>query len=154
MKNSLKDRIQEFKEMKKLSEFNKDKVKLQHEKGKLTVWERLDILLDKDSFTEFEEFIESQSQNFDIPQKKKPGDGVITGVGRIEGRKVCVYAQDFTFMGGSMGEAHTRKIARIMKLSLKLGCPIIGLLDSGGARIQEGVSGLDGGGEIFYTNTL
>jgi methylmalonyl-CoA decarboxylase subunit alpha len=153
-KNSIKERVKQLKEARKEGELDKDKIKSQHEKGKLTAWERLDILLDKDSFVEFDEFYESQSQNYDIPKKKKPRDGVITGVGRIEGRKVCVYVQDFTFMGGSMGETHTRKIARIMKLAIKLGCPIIGLLDSGGARIQEGVSGLDGGGEIFYMNTM
>ena len=146
-------KINKFKEMKKLGEMDKDKIKVQHSKGKLTVWERLDILLDKDSFIEFDEFVETPSHEYDLQDKKKSRDGVITGVGRIEGRKICIYAQDFTFIGGSMGEAHTRKIARIMKLALKLGCPIIGLLDSGGARIQEGVSGLDGGGEIFKTNT-
>ncbi len=147
------NKIKELKEKKKLGDMDKDSIKKQHDKGKLTAWERLDILLDKDSFIEFDEFVETSSTDYGLQDKKKSRDGVITGVGRIEGRKVCIYAQDFTFMGGSMGEAHTRKIARIMKLALKLGCPIIGLLDSGGAKIQEGISGLDGGGEIFRTNT-
>jgi len=144
----------EFKEMKKKAEMSKDRIKFQHSKGKLTVWERLDILLDTDSFIELDKFVESPSHDYNLQDKKIPGDGVVTGIGRIDGRKVCVYAQDFSFMGGSMGEAQTRKIARIMKQALKLGCPIIGLLDSGGARIQEGVGSLDGGGEIFRTNTM
>src|SRR3990167_5951049 len=88
-----------------------------------------------------------------MQEKKRARDGVVTGIARIDGRKVAIYAQDFTFMGGSMGEAHTRKIARIINLALQLGCPVIGLLDSCGARIQEGVAGLDGGGEIFRLNT-
>jgi acetyl-CoA carboxylase carboxyltransferase component len=148
------DKLKEFKALKKANEMDKDAIKSQHEKGKLTAWERLDLLLDKDSFIEFDEFVETECHDFNLQQKKKARDGVITGIGRVDGKKVCIYAQDFTFMGGSMGAAHTRKIARIMRLALKLGCPIIGLLDSGGARIQEGVSGLDGGGEIFYTNTI
>ncbi|MBD3164241.1 methylmalonyl-CoA carboxyltransferase [Candidatus Woesearchaeota archaeon] len=148
------DKLKQFKEEKSNARLSKEDIKKQHDKGKLTVWERIDTLLDKGSFIEFDEFAESQSHDYDIQKKKKPRDGVVTGVGRIDGRKVCIYAQDFTFMGGSMGETHTRKIAKIMKSALKLGCPIIGLLDSGGARIQEGVSGLDGGGEIFYNNTL
>lgn len=147
-------KLREFKEIKKSGKLDKEDIKKQHDKGKLTVWERLDILLDTDSFTEFDEFVETSCHDYDLQKKKKSRDGVITGIGRIEGRKICVYAQDFTFIGGSMGHAHTRKIARIMKLALKLGCPVIGLLDSGGARIQEGVDGLDGGGEIFHTNTL
>lgn len=147
-------KLREFREIKKSGKLDKEDIKKQHDKGKLTVWERLDILLDEDSFIEFDEFVETSCHDYDLQKKKKSRDGVITGIGRIEGRKICVYAQDFTFMGGSMGHAHTRKIARIMKLALKLGCPVIGLLDSGGARIQEGVDGLDGGGEIFHTNTL
>jgi methylmalonyl-CoA decarboxylase subunit alpha len=145
--------LKEFKDLKKSTEIDKDKIKVQHDKGKLTAFERIDFLLDKDSFVEFDEFVETSSNEYNLQEKKKPRDGVVTGVGRIEGKKICIYAQDFTFMGGSMGEQHTRKIAKIMKLALKLGCPIIGLLDSGGARIQEGINGLDGGGEIFRTNT-
>jgi acetyl-CoA carboxylase carboxyltransferase component len=147
-------KIKVFKELNKSADTAKEDIKSQHDKGKLTAQERIDLLLDKDSFIEFDKFVETPSHEYNLQEKKKARDGVITGVGRVNNRKVCVYAQDFTFMGGSMGDAHTRKIARTMKLALKLGCPIIGLLDSGGARIQEGISGLDGGGEIFHTNTM
>lgn len=125
---------------------------LQHKKGKLTARERLKYLLDADSFTELDAFAELQ--NKDLEAKKRAGDGVITGHGAINKRHVYIYAQDFSFMGGSMGEMHNKKIAGIMELALKTGCPCIGLLDSGGARIQEGVSALDSGGKIFQLNTL
>src|SRR3989338_3701769 len=142
--------LNDYKEMKKSIEMSKDSIKDQHSRGKLTVWERLELLLDKGSFVELNEFVGSREDSL---KEKRARDGVITGIGRIEGRKVCVYAQDFTFMGGSMGEAHTRKIANLIKDAIKLGCPVIGLLDSGGARIQEGVASLAGGGEIFRLNT-
>jgi len=136
------------------SELNKEAIKKQHSKGKLTARERIDILLDKGSFTEVDEFIELRSQNYNLQDKKKPGDGVITGYGKINRKPVCIYVQDFMFMGGSMGEMHNKKIASIMEHALKTGCPIIGLLDSGGARIQEGINSLDAGGAIFKNNTL
>ena len=136
------------------SKADKEAIKKQHQKGKLTAKERIDLLLDKDSFTELNQLVELKSHNYDLQEKKKSGDGVITGVGKINGNQVCIYAQDFTFMGGSMGEMHNLKIAEIMQHALKIGCPIIGLLDSGGARIQEGIHGLDTGGLIFKTNTL
>ena len=145
----------------KLKEFigrNKDilnekaAAELQHKKGKLTARERLNYLMDADSFTELSAFAELQSK--DLEAKKRAGDGVITGHGTINKRQVCAYAQDFSFMGGSMGETHNKKIACIMELALKTGCPCIGLLDSGGARIQEGISALDSGGRIFQLNTL
>ncbi len=132
---------------------DKDAVKVQHSKGKLTAQERLDLLLDKGSFIELEKFTQLKSHNYNLQEKKRPRDGIITGFGKINGRPVYVYAQDFTFMGGSMGEMHNKKIAHIMDLALKNGSPCIGLLDSGGARIQEGVAGLDGGGSIFLSNT-
>jgi len=135
------------------SKEDKEAIKTQHEKGKLTARERLEVLLDKGSFTELNADMELTSTNFNLQEKKIPGDGVITGYGRINGKPVCVFAQDFIFMGGSMGERHTRKIAAILGEALKNGAPVIGLLDSGGARIQEGISGLDGGGEIFFKNT-
>ncbi len=147
---------------KKIKEFNKKKedlavdrnlVKNQHEKGKLTAWERLKLLLDESSFTEIDEFVELKSTNFDLQERKRARDGVIAGYGAINKRRVCVYAQDFNFMGGSMGEMHNKKIAKVMELALKIGCPLIGLFDSGGARIQEGINGLDGGGHIFKMNT-
>lgn len=147
------DKYREFDERVKALEPNKEAVKAQHAKGKLTAQERLDFLLDKDSFVELDAFAESQNTNYDLPSKKRPRDGVITGYGLINKKPVYVYAQDFTFMGGSMGEMHNRKIAKVMEAALKNGCPIIGLYDSGGARIQEGVQALDGGGEIFRLNT-
>ncbi|MBI2523061.1 methylmalonyl-CoA carboxyltransferase [Candidatus Woesearchaeota archaeon] len=133
---------------------DKEAIKTQHAKGKLTARERLEVLLDKGSFTEVNADMELTSTNFDLQQKKVPGDGVITGYGRINGKSVCVFAQDFIFMGGSMGESHNKKIVSIQEHALKIGCPIVGLFDSGGARIQEGVNSLDSGGRIFKNNTL
>ena len=125
---------------------------LQHKKGKLTAKERLKYLLDADSFVEINAFAELQ--NKELEAKKRPRDGVITGHGSINKRPVYVYAQDFSFIGGSMGEVHNKKIADVMELALKTGCPCIGLLDSGGARIQEGIAALDSGGKIFQLNTI
>lgn len=136
------------------SKADKEAIKIQHDKGKLTAKERIGLLLDKDSFVELNELVELKSHDYDLQQKKKAGDGVITGYGKVNGNPVCVFAQDFTFMGGSMGEMHNLKIAEMMQHALKIGCPIIGLFDSGGARIQEGIHGLDTGGLIFKTNTL
>ena len=136
------------------SKLDKEAAKKQHDKGKLTARERIDFLLDQGSFTEVNSDMELISTNFNLQDKKSPGDGVITGYGRISGKPVCIYSQDFTFMGGSMGEIHNKKIASIMEHALKTGTPIIGLLDSGGARIQEGVNSLDSGGLIFKNNTL
>lgn len=132
---------------------DKEAVKLQHSRGKLTAIERLNLLLDKDSFVELEKFTLLKSHDYNLQEKKKPRDGIIIGYGKVGGRPVYVFAQDFTFIGGSMGEMHNKKIAHILELALKNGAPCIGLLDSGGARIQEGVSGLDGGGKIFLGNT-
>jgi len=138
-----------------MSENNsKESIKKQHQKGKLTARERISLLLDKGTFTELNELIELKSTNYNLQEKKQSGDGVITGYGKINNKPVCIFAQDFTFMGGSMGEMHNQKIASTQEHALKIGCPIIGLFDSGGARIQEGIHGLDGGGEIFKTNTL
>lgn len=139
-----------------VNNFNADKeaIKKQHAKGRLTARERIELLLDKDSFTELSELAELKSHNYDLQNKKKAGDGVITGYGKINGKPVCIYAQDFTFMGGSMGEMHNLKIAEIMQHALKIGCPTIGLFDSGGARIQEGIHALNTGGLIFKANTL
>src|SRR3989338_3209009 len=145
------NKIKEFLDKQKAVMDDKAAAELQHKKGKLTARERLDYLLDKDSFTELDAFAEHNSRDL---EKKKAGDGVITGYGKIDKRPVYVYAQDFSFMGGSMGEMHNRKIANAMELALKSGCPIIGLLDSGGARIQEGVASLDAGGRIFQLNTM
>src|SRR3989338_9828602 len=147
-----KNKMNDFLDRKKELLNDKAAAELQHKKGKLTARERLKYLLDDDSFTELEAFTELHSK--DIESKKKFGDGIIVGHGKISKKPVYVYAQDFSFMGGSMGEMHNKKISHVMELALKTGCPCIGLLDSGGARIQEGVAALDAGGKIFQLNTL
>ena len=109
----------------------------QHKKGKLTARERIHLLLDEDSFVETDAFVEHQSTNFGLEKKKIPGDGVITGFGTVNGRPVYVFSQDFTFLGGALGEAYAKKIVKIQDLALQNGAPMIGINDSGGARIQE-----------------
>ena len=131
-----------------------ERIDAQHLRGKLTARERLAILLDHGSFREIDQFVSHRSTDFGLENHKALGDGVITGWGMIDGRLVYVYAQDFTFLGGSLGEAHAEKICKIYELAQKNGAPIIGLNDSGGARIQEGVSSLAGYGNIFLQNTL
>jgi propionyl-CoA carboxylase beta chain len=131
-----------------------ERVAQQHKKGKLTARERLDLLLDEGSFTELDRFVTHRSTDFGLDQHIIPGDGVVTGSGRIDGRLVYVFAQDFTVFGGSLSEAHAEKICKIMDLALKTGAPVIGLNDSGGARIQEGVASLGGYADIFLRNTL
>ena len=126
----------------------------QHAGGKMTARERINALLDEGSFHEYDLFVEHNCQDFGMDAKELHGDGVVTGTGMIDGRPVCIYAQDFTVAGGSLGNMHARKITKVMDHALKLGIPIIGINDSGGARIQEGVSSLAGYGEIFYRNTL
>ncbi len=132
----------------------KDKIEQQHKKGKLTARERLEILLDPDSFVEVDKFVVHQCNDFGMDKQKIYGDGVVTGFGKINGRDVAVFSQDFTVFGGSLSEMHAKKICKIMDMAMKLGIPIIGLNDSGGARIQEGVSSLGGYAEIFLRNTL
>jgi acetyl-CoA carboxylase carboxyltransferase component len=122
--------------------------------GKLTARERIIKLLDEGSFNEYDMFVEHEARDFGMDRKKLHGDGVITGTGTIGGRPVCIYAQDFTVAGGSLGFMHARKITKIMDHSLKMRMPLIGINDSGGARIQEGVNSLAGYGEIFFRNTL
>ena len=126
----------------------------QHKKGKLTAWERIDLLLDKDSFTEINPFVTTRVTDFGMDKKRVPGDAVITGFGRINGRKVFLFSQDFTQLGGSLGEMHAQKIVRIQDMALKNGCPLIQMNDSGGARIQEGILSLNGYGMIFRRNSL
>jgi propionyl-CoA carboxylase beta chain len=126
----------------------------QHKKGKLTARERLDILLDEGSFEELDMFVEHRAVDFGLDRQKYPGDGVVTGTGKIDGRLVCVFSQDFTVFGGSLSEAHAEKIGKVMDLAMRVGCPVIGLNDSGGARIQEGVVSLGGYADIFLRNTL
>ncbi|MDP9197428.1 MAG: methylmalonyl-CoA carboxyltransferase, partial [Thermoproteota archaeon] len=125
-----------------------DRIDAQHAKGKLTARERIDLLLDSGSFIEIDKYVMHRADESE--SKKYYGDGVITGFGTINGRKIFVYAYDFTILGGSLGEMAGRKIAKIMDHALKVGAPLIGILDSGGARIQEGVMSLDGYGDIFY----
>ena len=130
----------------------KDRVDKQHGRGKLTARERIEFILDNESFVELDKFVEHQNYNFGMEKTKFLGDGVITGYGKIDGRQVFVYAQDFTIFGGALGLAHARKITKIMDMAVQVGCPVIGLSDSGGARIQEGVRGLAGYAEIFLRN--
>ncbi len=125
----------------------------QHAKGKRTARERIDALLDPDSFVELDAFVRHRSTAYGMDRSHPAGDGVIVGHGTIDGRQVCVYAQDFTVLGGSLGEAFGGKVVKVMDLALRTGCPIIGINDGGGARIQEGVSALAGFGEIFRRNT-
>lgn len=128
------------------------RIDAQHSKGKLTARERLDILLDPDSFEEYNLYVESRCVEFGMNDKKNAGDGVVTGHGTVNGRLVFVYSQDFTVMGGSLGEKHAKKICMIMDKAMEVGAPIIGINDSGGARIQEGVDSLGGFGKIFQRN--
>ena len=126
----------------------------QHEKGKLTARERIEILLDDGSFEELGMFVRHQNRDFGLENNRPYGDGVVTGYGKIDGRLVYVYSQDFTVFGGSLGQAHADKIVKIMTLALENGAPVIGLNDSGGARIQEGVVSLGGYADIFLQNTM
>jgi len=125
----------------------------QHQQGKLSARERIELLLDEDSFNELGQFVEHRSTSFGLEKQKFAGDGVVTGFGTVHGRVVYVFAQDFTVLGGSLAEAHAEKICRIMDLAMKNGAPVIGLNDSGGARIQEGVLSLAGYADIFFRNT-
>ncbi|MGD6853527.1 acyl-CoA carboxylase subunit beta [Bacillus infantis] len=131
-----------------------ERIEKQHEKGKLTARERIDLLLDEGTFVELNPFIEHRSTDFGLDRAKGPGDGVVTGYGKVNGRPVYLFSQDFTVFGGALGEMHAKKIANVMDLAAKNGAPFIGLNDSGGARIQEGVVSLDGYGHIFYRNSI
>ena len=132
----------------------KERTAKHRESGKLTARERIEYLLDPGSFSEVDMFVTHRSSNFGLADKKFLGDGVVTGSGRINGRTVCVFAQDFTVFGGSLAAMHAKKIVKVMDLAERIGCPIIGLNDSGGARIQEGVESLGGYADIFLRNTL
>ncbi len=123
-------------------------------KGSRTARERIELLLDQGSFVEIDQFVEHRCTNFGMEEKKYLGDGVVTGYGTVGGRIVYVFSQDFTVLGGSLGEMHAQKICKVMDLALKNGCPLVGINDSGGARIQEAVDALNGYGEIFYRNTI
>ncbi|GBD93642.1 putative propionyl-CoA carboxylase beta chain 5 [bacterium BMS3Abin05] len=130
------------------------RIDAQHQKGKLTARERLQLLLDEDSFEEVDMLVRHRSTEFGLEKQRYFGDGVVTGYGTIDGRPVFVFSQDFTVLGGSLSEAHGQKICKIMDLAMKVGAPVIGLNDSGGARIQEGVASLGAYAEIFLRNTL
>jgi len=130
------------------------RIKKQHEAGKMTARGRINMLLDEDTFVELDAFVEHRCTNFDMAGLEAPGEGVVTGHGLIDGRQVFIYAQDFTVMGGSLGEMHAKKICKVLDLAVKTGAPVIGINDSGGARIQEAVDALAGYGDIFYRNTL
>jgi len=131
-----------------------ERVAAQHSRGKLTARERISLLLDEGSFTELDMLVRHRATDFGIDKQRFAGDGVVTGHGSIHGRPVFVFSQDFTVLGGSLGEAHASKITKVMDLALRVGAPVIGLCDSGGARIQEGVASLGGYAEIFLRNTL
>src|SRR5512136_1122313 len=131
-----------------------DRLEKQHKQSKLTARERIDLLLDSGSFRELDMFVTHRATDFGMEDKKYLGDSVVTGWGTIDGRLVYVFSQDFTVFGGSLGEAHAEKICKIMDMAMKNGAPLIGLNDSGGARIQEGVVSLGGYADIFLRNTL
>src|SRR5438046_4420293 len=132
----------------------KARVEAQHKRGKLTARERIELLLDKDSFEEFDMFVEHRLSEFGMDEQKIPGDGVVTGWGTVNGRTCFVFAKDFTVFGGSLSETHAQKITKVQDLAMKARAPIIGLFDAGGARIQEGVAALGGYGEVFKRNVI
>ncbi len=153
---SLEKNIEELRELKAVAEKGGgDKaIEKQIAMGKMTARERILALLDEGSFREYDLFVEHEERNFGMDKKVVPGDGVVTGMGTMSGHPVCIYAQDFTVMGGSLGLKHARKITKIMDHAMKMKVPCIGINDSGGARIQEGIGALAGYGEIFYRNTM
>ena len=152
----LEDRFDELRRRNQLADLagGRERIDRQHRAGKKTARERLELLLDKGSFAEMDKLVVHQSRDFGMDAQRFPGDGVVVGSGRIHGRPVYVFAQDFTVFGGSLSEAYARKICKIMDLAMKTGVPVIGLNDSGGARIQEGVVSLAGYADIFLRNTL
>ncbi len=150
------DKIDRLKKLRKESKQGggKKRIEKQHKKGKLTARERIGLLLDRETFEEIDAFVTHRSSAFGLENQKIPGDGVVTGFGKIDGRPVYVFSQDFTVFGGSLSETHAEKICKIMDLAMKNGVPVIGLNDSGGARIQEGVSSLGGYAEVFWRNSM
>ena len=148
------DKIDELRRRKAKSQSGggQKRISAQHAKGKMTARERIQELLDEDSFTEVDALVEHRCRDFDMDRNVIPGDGVVCGYGTIDGRLVYCFAQDFTVYGGSLGEMHGLKICKILDMALKTGAPVIGLNDSGGARIQEGVASLGSYAEIFFRN--
>ena len=150
------DKINELHIKKEMLELcgGEDKVQKQHSSGKMTARERLAKLFDENTFVEIDAFVETRAIDFGMQKKKVPGDGVVTGYGNVDGRLVFVASQDFTVIGGSLGEAHAKKITKVMDMAMKMGAPFISINDSGGARIEEGIDALSGYGDIFFRNTL
>jgi len=153
---SLQERFEELRRRHREAELagGEERIQRQHKAGKKTARERIELLVDKGSFVELDRFVVHQCRDFGMEEQKIPGDGVVTGSARIHGRPLFLFAQDFTIFGGSLSETYARKICKIMDLALKAGVPVIGLNDSGGARIQEGVVSLAGYADIFLRNTL
>jgi len=152
----MKDKIQHLVKLKEEAKLGggEEKIKSQHDKGKLTARERIELLVDERSFDEIDMFVKHRSFDFGLDKQQYPGDGVVTGFAKIDGRPVAIFSQDFTVFGGSLSGAHAEKIVKVMKIAMKAGIPVIGLNDSGGARIQEGVVSLGGYADIFLLNTL
>lgn len=152
----MEELIKKLKEMSEKIEIGggEEKIEKQHKEGKLTARERLQLLFDEGTFEEIDKFVKHRNTYFGLDKKDLPADGVVTGIGKVNGRTVAAFSQDFTVMGGSLGEMHAKKIGKLMDLAIKLGIPLVGINDSGGARIQEGVDSLYGYGEIFFRNTL
>src|SRR3954451_6825007 len=130
------------------------RIQAQHDKGRLTARERIELLVDPGSFEEWDMFVEHRSNDFGMHDQKIPGDGVVTGHGTVNGRLIFVFSQDFPVFGGSLSEAHAEKICKVMDQAMKVGAPVIGINDSGGARIQEGVASLGGYAEVFQRNVM
>ena len=153
---STNDKLKRLQELRKktLEGGGPERLQRQHDRGKLSARERLDVLLDPGSFVELDRFVEHRSSDFGLDRQRIPGDGVVTGYGKVDGRTVYVFSQDFTVFGGSLSEAHAEKICKIVDLAVRNGGPVIGLNDSGGARIQEGVASLGGYAELFWRNTM
>ncbi|MBU8934594.1 MAG: acyl-CoA carboxylase subunit beta [candidate division Zixibacteria bacterium] len=153
---SFEDKLNQLEQMRAKARLGggEKRIEAQHKKGKLTARERIELLVDPRSFEEFDMFVTHRSSDFGLDKQRILGDGVVTGCGKVNGRLVYVFSQDFTVFGGSLSEAHAEKICKIMDMAMKVGAPVIGLNDSGGARIQEGVVSLGGYADIFLRNTL
>ncbi|MGH7914276.1 MAG: acyl-CoA carboxylase subunit beta, partial [Candidatus Binataceae bacterium] len=153
---SVKENIERMRELSRQAELGggEDRQRRQRESGRMTARERVEFLLDRGSFIELDKFKTHRCDDFDMDQRRIPGDGVVTGYGTIDGRQVCVFSQDFTVFGGSLSGAFAEKVCKVMDLAMKTGCPVIGINDSGGARIQEGVVSLAGYADIFLRNVM
>ncbi len=154
--SSLEEKFKQFELKNKIAELGggKERIDRQHKAGRLTSRERIDLLLDPETFVELDKFVTHRATDFGMDKNKILGDGVVTGYGKIDGRLVYIFAQDFTVFGGTLSRANSDKVVKIMDLAMKMGAPVIGLNDSGGARIQEGVESLAGYADIFYLNTM